>query len=147
MTSASPHRFPPSINYPPPLPLPIPILFIMFLPPFLRAVDVRHVGPSFRSPLLGMKIIYAPTQLFPSLSLTIISLPKSAQLPPPSRLSNATPAPTPVSPPSHSPPSIVSNDYSTSNQLNKFRRYINIGDPIAVLGQIDLVSGSVDLRL
>jgi len=45
------------------------------------------------------------------------------------------------------PPSIVSNDYSTSNQLNKFRRYINIGDPIAVLGPIDLVSGSVDLRL
>lgn len=43
------------------------------------------------------------------------------------------------------PSSIVSNDYSTSNQLNKFRRYINIGDPIAVLGPIDLVSGSVDL--
>jgi len=43
-------------------------------------------------------------------------------------------------------PSIVSNDYSTSNQLNKFRRYINIGDPIAALGPIDLVSGSVDLR-
>ena len=42
------------------------------------------------------------------------------------------------------PSSIVSNDYSTSNQLNKFRRYINIGDPIAVLGPIDLVSGSVD---
>jgi hypothetical protein len=43
------------------------------------------------------------------------------------------------------PSSIVSNDYSTSNQPNKFRRYINIGDPIAVLGPIDLVSGSVDL--
>ena len=42
------------------------------------------------------------------------------------------------------PSSIVSNDYSTSNQLNKFRRYINIGDPIAALGPIDLVSGSVD---
>ena len=42
------------------------------------------------------------------------------------------------------PSSIVSNDYSTSNQLNKFRLYINIGDPIAVLGPIDLVSGSVD---
>ena len=114
MTSASPPRFPPSINYPPPLPLPIPILFIMFLPPFLRAVDVRHVGPSFRSPLLGMKIIYAPTQLFPSLSLTIISLPKSAQLPPPSRLSNATPAPTPVSPPSHSPTTAIAGAYSGS---------------------------------
>ena len=43
------------------------------------------------------------------------------------------------------PSSIVPNDYSTSNQLNKFRRYINIGDPIAVSGPIDLVSGSVDL--
>ena len=45
------------------------------------------------------------------------------------------------------PPSIVSNDYSTSNQPNKSRRQINIGDPIAVSGPIDLVSGSVDLRL
>ena len=41
--------------------------------------------------------------------------------------------------------SIVSNDYLTLNQLNKFCRYINIGDLIAVLGPIDFVLGSVDL--
>jgi NADH:ubiquinone oxidoreductase subunit D len=41
--------------------------------------------------------------------------------------------------------SIVSNDYLTLNQLNKFCRYINIGDLIAVLGSIDFVLGSVDL--
>ena len=40
---------------------------------------------------------------------------------------------------------IVFNDYLVINQLNKFCRYINIGDPIAVLGSIDFVSGSVDL--
>ena len=45
------------------------------------------------------------------------------------------------------PPSIVSNDYSTSNQPNKSRRQINIGDPIAVSGPIDLVSGWTKLRL
>lgn len=39
---------------------------------------------------------------------------------------------------------IVSNDYPVINQPNKFRRYINIGDPIAVLGPIDSASGSVD---
>jgi len=41
--------------------------------------------------------------------------------------------------------SIVSNDYLTLNQLNKFCRYINIGDLIAILGSIDFVLGSVDL--
>jgi len=40
---------------------------------------------------------------------------------------------------------IISNDYLTLNQLNKFCRYINIGDLIAVLGSIDFVLGSVDL--
>ena len=30
------------------------------------------------------------------------------------------------------------------DRFAKFRRYINIGDPIAALGPIDLVSGSVD---
>ena len=40
---------------------------------------------------------------------------------------------------------IVSNDYLVITQPNKFCRYINIGDPIAALGPIDLVSGSVDL--
>ena len=43
--------------------------------------------------------------------------------------------------------SIVSNDYLTINQMNKFCRYINIGDLIAVLGSIDFVLGSVDLIL
>ena len=42
---------------------------------------------------------------------------------------------------------IVFNDYLVINQLNKFCRYINIGDLIAVLGSIDFVSGSVDLSL
>jgi NADH:ubiquinone oxidoreductase subunit D len=41
--------------------------------------------------------------------------------------------------------SMVSNDYLVINQLNKFCRYINIGDLIAVLGTIDFVLGSVDL--
>jgi len=41
--------------------------------------------------------------------------------------------------------SILLNDYLTLNQLNKFCRYINIGDLIAVLGSIDFVLGSVDL--
>jgi len=41
--------------------------------------------------------------------------------------------------------SIVSNDYIVLNQLNKFCKYINIGDLIAILGSIDFVSGSVDL--
>lgn len=41
--------------------------------------------------------------------------------------------------------SIVSNDYLTINCMNKFCRYINIGDLIAVLGSIDFVLGSVDL--
>ena len=40
---------------------------------------------------------------------------------------------------------MVSNDYLVINQLNKFCRYINIGDLIAILGSIDFVSGSVDL--
>ena len=31
------------------------------------------------------------------------------------------------------------------NQLNKYIKYINLGDPIAVLGSVDSVLGSVDL--
>jgi len=40
---------------------------------------------------------------------------------------------------------IISNDYLTINQLNKFSRYINLGDLIVLLGSIDFVLGSVDL--
>lgn len=40
---------------------------------------------------------------------------------------------------------IISNDFLTLNQLNKFCRSINLGDLIAVLGSIDFVLGSVDL--
>jgi len=40
---------------------------------------------------------------------------------------------------------ILSNDFLTLTQLNKFCRYINLGDIIAVLGSIDFVLGSVDL--
>ena len=40
---------------------------------------------------------------------------------------------------------IYSNDFPTTNQLNKYIKYINLGDPIAVLGSIDSVLGSVDL--
>ena len=40
---------------------------------------------------------------------------------------------------------IISNDFLTINQLNKFSKYINLGDIIAVLGSIDFVLGSVDL--
>ena len=40
---------------------------------------------------------------------------------------------------------IISNDFLTLNQLNKFCRCINLGDLIAVLGSIDFVLGSVDL--
>ena len=36
-------------------------------------------------------------------------------------------------------------DYLTINQLNKFSRYINLGDLIVLLGPIDFVLGSVDL--
>jgi hypothetical protein len=39
---------------------------------------------------------------------------------------------------------IISNDFPTTNQSNKFSKYINLGDPIAVSGPIDSVSGSVD---
>ena len=42
---------------------------------------------------------------------------------------------------------IISNDFLTINQLNKFSKYINLGDLIAVLGSIDFVLGSVDLLL
>jgi len=38
-------------------------------------------------------------------------------------------------------------DYPTINQPNKFCRSINLGDPIAILGSIDFVSGSVDLKV
>jgi len=41
--------------------------------------------------------------------------------------------------------SLVYNDYIIINCLNKFCRYINIGDLIAVLGSIDFVLGSIDL--
>ena len=40
---------------------------------------------------------------------------------------------------------IITNDFIILNCTNSFRRYINIGDSIAVLGSIDSVSGSVDL--
>ena len=40
--------------------------------------------------------------------------------------------------------SIVSNDYLMLNVLNKFCKYINIGDLIVILGSIDFVLGSVD---
>ena len=40
---------------------------------------------------------------------------------------------------------IISNDFLILNQLNKFTRYINLSDTIAVLGSIDFVLGSVDL--
>ena len=40
---------------------------------------------------------------------------------------------------------IISNDFPTTNQSNKFSKYINLGDPIAVSGPIDSVLGSVDL--
>ena len=42
---------------------------------------------------------------------------------------------------------IISNDFLTLNQLNKFCRCINLGDLIAVLGSIDFVLGSVDLSI
>ena len=41
---------------------------------------------------------------------------------------------------------IITNDFPTTNQLNKFNNYINLGDLIAVLGSIDSVLGSVDLN-
>ena len=40
---------------------------------------------------------------------------------------------------------IITNDFPTTNQLNKFNNYLNLGDLIAVLGSIDSVLGSVDL--
>ena len=42
---------------------------------------------------------------------------------------------------------LVCMDYLVINQLNKFCKYINIGDLIAVLGSIDFVLGSVDLSV
>jgi hypothetical protein len=69
MTSAFSYPFLPFINYPPFLPFSIAILFIMF---FSNRSDIEHVQ-------LPM-IIYAPTTLGISLSLTIIFFPKSAQL-------------------------------------------------------------------
>ena len=39
---------------------------------------------------------------------------------------------------------IISNDFLTLNQLNKFCRCINLGDLIALLGSIDFVLGSID---
>ena len=40
---------------------------------------------------------------------------------------------------------IITNDFLTLNQLNKFSRFINLGDLIALLGSIDFVLGSIDL--
>ena len=40
---------------------------------------------------------------------------------------------------------IITNDFLTVNQLNKYIKNINLGDLIAVLGSIDFVLGSVDL--
>ena len=40
---------------------------------------------------------------------------------------------------------IITNDFPTTNQLNKINKYINLGDLIAVSGPIDSVLGSVDL--
>jgi len=40
---------------------------------------------------------------------------------------------------------IISNDYLALSSINKFCRYINVGDLIAVLGSIDFVLGSIDL--
>jgi len=40
---------------------------------------------------------------------------------------------------------IISNDYLALSSINKFCRYINLGDLIAVLGSIDFVLGSIDL--
>ena len=42
---------------------------------------------------------------------------------------------------------IITNDFPTTNQLNKFNNNINLGDLIAVLGPIDSVLGSVDLSI
>jgi len=40
---------------------------------------------------------------------------------------------------------IIANDYLALASINKFCRYINLGDLIAVLGSIDFVLGSIDL--
>ena len=40
---------------------------------------------------------------------------------------------------------IISSDYLSLNQINKFIRSSNLGDLIAVIGSIDFVLGSVDL--
>jgi len=42
---------------------------------------------------------------------------------------------------------LISNDFPSINQSNKFAKYINLGDPIAVLGPLDSVLGSVDLLI
>ena len=42
---------------------------------------------------------------------------------------------------------IISNDLLILNQLNKFCRWFNLGDLIALLGSIDFVLGSIDLLL
>ena len=42
---------------------------------------------------------------------------------------------------------IITNDFPTINQSNKFSQYINSGDLIAVSGSMDSVLGSVDLIL
>ena len=40
---------------------------------------------------------------------------------------------------------IISNDFLITNELIRFNKYINLGDLIAILGNIDFVLGSVDL--
>jgi NADH:ubiquinone oxidoreductase subunit D len=41
--------------------------------------------------------------------------------------------------------SMISNDYLCISQLNKFTRYVNLGDLVVLLGSLDFVLGSVDL--
>ena len=38
----------------------------------------------------------------------------------------------------------ISNDYPTSNEINKFIKYINPSDSITMLGSMDFVLGSID---
>ena len=40
---------------------------------------------------------------------------------------------------------IITNDFPTTNQLNKFNTHINLADLIAILGSIDSALGSVDI--
>ena len=40
---------------------------------------------------------------------------------------------------------IITNDFPTTNQLNKFNTHINLADLIVILGSIDSALGSVDI--